>query len=204
MKTSSDEFFIAEGDPRSKQEILRCALHLFVRDGLCETSIRDIAQGSGYTNPALYKFFESKNALALHLFERCYLRLVSVIGASQQRSSSFEKNLDVLLAAYGQLVDESLECVLYVNDTLRLFWPKLPQSVRRRSLVDTIRVLLEHGVVEGAIDRDTDLDLAVGLMLGAMAQVARMAYFGEVKGPISNRVAALNALFRGGLMRNTP
>ncbi len=71
-------FLLAEADPPSKREILRCALSLFVRDGLSETSIRAIARATHYTNPALYKFFPSKEALALHLFERCYAHLFEV------------------------------------------------------------------------------------------------------------------------------
>jgi len=151
MTTALDSILLAEGDPPSKRKVLRCALHLFVRDGLCETSIRDIAQASGYTNPALYKFFESKEALSLHLFMRCYLRLVSVTRASQRPERGFEANLDALLRAYAGLADDSLEAVLYVNDTLRLFWPKLSPGTRRHSLLAVIHALLKQGVKEGAL-----------------------------------------------------
>ena len=193
---------LAEGDPPSKLEILRCALRLFVRDGLCETSIRDIAQASGYTNPALYKFFESKEALALHLFERCYQQLVGAVRASQRRGSGFEANLDSLLAAYAGLVDENLESVLYVSDTLRLFWLRLPADARRRSLLSEIRRLLKRGVAEGAIRPDTDLDLAMATVVGGMAQVARMAYFGELERPIGKRLAGLRTLLGRALSRS--
>ena len=185
MTDALDGVLLAEGDPPSKREVLRCALHLFVRDGLCETSIRDIARASGYTNPVLYKFFASKEALALHLFERCYLHCVSVIRASQRHGRDFAASFAALLAAYTRLADDSLEAVLYVNDTLRLFWPKLPSSTRRHSLLRVIRQLLERGAAEGAIHQGTDLDLALATLVGAMAQVARMAYFGEIEPPVS-------------------
>lgn len=199
MPSGSTEFLLLEGDPPSKREVLRSALHLFVRDGLCETSIRDIAEASGYTNPALYKFFESKEALALHLFERCYLRLASAIHASLERGD-FTRDLDALVAAYARLVDENLEAVLFVNDTLRQFWPKLPKSARRHSLIGDLRGLIERGVGEGVVSRTVDKDFAVAMLLGTMGQMARMAYFDELGGPLTERVSGMRKLFRSALL----
>src|SRR5438034_7729582 len=67
-------FYISENDPPAKREILRAAMKLFSERGLAATSIRDIAQESGFTNPALYKHFVGKEELALHLFETCHGR----------------------------------------------------------------------------------------------------------------------------------
>jgi len=194
MRSTTTDFFLVEGDPPSKRGILRCALHLFVRDGLCETSIRDIARASGFTNPALYKFFESKEALALHLFERCYLKLVSTFRASLRRGS-FASELDSLVGAFASLVDENLEAVLFVNDTLRLLWPRMSKAARRHTLVGEVRALIRRGREARAVPATIDEDLAVAALLGAMAQIARMAYFGEVELPISRRVAEIRRLF---------
>jgi AcrR family transcriptional regulator len=199
MPSASSDFLLLEGDPPSKREILRCALHLFVQDGLCETSIRDIAEASGYTNPALYKFFESKEALALHLFERCYLRLASVIHGSQKRED-FATDLDSLVRAYARLVDESLEAVLFVNDTLRLFWPKLPKASRRHSLISELRELVARGVETGVVSRAVDKEIAVALLVGTMGQIARMAYFDELGGSLTERVLGMRKLFYKALL----
>jgi AcrR family transcriptional regulator len=43
---------------------------------LAATSVRDIAEESGFTNPALYKHFVGKKELALHLFETCHGRVL--------------------------------------------------------------------------------------------------------------------------------
>jgi TetR/AcrR family transcriptional regulator, repressor of fatR-cypB operon len=64
-------FYLSPEDSPAKQAILIAALQLFVRDGLRETSIRAIALEAGYSNPALFKHFDSKEALTLYLFERC-------------------------------------------------------------------------------------------------------------------------------------
>ena len=72
-------FYVAQDDAPGKRKILVTALALFVRDGLCETSVRDIAKASGFTNPALFKHFRSKHDLARYLFERCYLELADLV-----------------------------------------------------------------------------------------------------------------------------
>ena len=198
MPSASDDLLLAEGDPPSKRVVLRCALHLFVRDGLCETSIRDIATASGYSNPALYKFFASKDALALYLFERCYLRLVSVTRGSQCPDRDFEANLDALLGAFARMIDENLEAVLYVNDTLRIFWPKLSPTAKRSSFLKVVRDLLDQGVRDRSLRRDTDVDLALATLVGAIAQLARMVYFGELKGLAAERIKGIGALFLRG------
>ena len=74
--TTALPFYVEPTDPPSKQELLKAALKLFARDGVRESSIRAVAAEAGFTNPVLFKYFDGKEALALHLFERCYLRLV--------------------------------------------------------------------------------------------------------------------------------
>ena len=83
-------FYVRQQDPPAKREILRAALKLFSERGLAETSIRDIAAESGYTNPALYKHFASKDQLALHLFETCHARVWTACAAALSSAQGFE------------------------------------------------------------------------------------------------------------------
>ena len=87
-------FYIREGDPPAKREILRAAMKLFSERGLAATTIRDIAKESGYTNPALYKHFVSKEELALYLFETSHRRLWSRCQAAIERGGDFHAKLE--------------------------------------------------------------------------------------------------------------
>src|SRR5439155_16662620 len=87
-------FYISEHDPPAKREILRAAMKLFSERGLAATSIRDIAQESGFTNPALYKHFVGKEELALHLFETCHGRVWASCAAALASRNDFEGKLD--------------------------------------------------------------------------------------------------------------
>ncbi len=188
-------FFLSEGDPPSKQSILRAALGLFVKYGLAGTNVRMIGEAAGYTNPAMFKFFESKDALALYLFERCYEQLYRRIEAAAGRRP-FEAALGEVLGAFLAAMDEDLEAVLFVQDALRELWPRLPAAARKRSILRRLRELLERGIREGAVTGYASSDVPVAALVGLVAQLGRMLYFGEVAGPARAHRAELELALR--------
>lgn len=181
-RAAQPRFFLSEGDPPSKQSILRAALKLFVNHGLAGTNVRMIGKEAGYTNPAMFKFFDSKEALALHLFERCYENLHRRVEAAAAREP-FRAALGGVLDAFLAAMDEDLEAVLFVQDALRELWPRLPASARRRSILRTLRELFERGIREGAVGGYRSPAVPVAAVVGSTAQLARMVHFGEIEGP---------------------
>ncbi len=175
-------FLVSPDDAPAKQEILKAALRLFVRDGLCETSIRTIAAEAGYTNPAMFKHFESKEALALHLFERCYRWLADALADAMSPARPFEAAVHALVARFAELIDESLDAFLYVQDTLRHFWPRVSPELRRHSIVGMLRKVVHAGSKEGVVTPDVSEDLLVAGIIGLLSQYARLVYFGELAG----------------------
>ena len=174
-------FYVAQEDPPAKRKILVSALSLFVRDGLCETSVRDIAKASGFTNPALFKHFSGKDDLARYLFERCYLELADVVARAMASETRFDRKLRAVIDGYMAVLDRDADSILYVLDGVRHFWPQMPESVRRRSIVAEIRRLLELGRADGQVTQDIDLQLLTTAWLGTLQQFARFRYFGEFK-----------------------
>ena len=170
-------------DPPSRQAILLGALHLFVRDGLCETSLRDIAAATGYSNTVLYKFFESKNALAIHLFERCYETLVMSVQEVMKPQKSFREDLHALIDRYTLFLDQNLDAVIYVHENLRLFWPQASLKTRLYPLIGILGEWVEKGKAEGTVDPEESTDLLVSLAIGLLSQFARMLYFQECEPP---------------------
>jgi len=187
-------FYVAEEDPPAKRKILVSALALFVRDGLCETSVRDIAKESGFTNPALFKHFRSKDDLARYLFERCYLELADGVSRAMASETTFDRKLRAVIDEYMAALDRDSDSILYVLDGVRHFWPLMPESVRRPSIVAEIRRLLELGRAEGQVTEDIDLQLLTTAWLGTFQQFARFRYFGEFKQPAAVLADTLEAL----------
>lgn len=190
----SRPFYVSADDAPAKQRILTTALDLFVRDGLCETSVRDIAKASGFTNPALFKHFESKDDLARYLFERCYLELAELVSSAIASQSTFTAKQRAVIDAYLAALDRDANSVLYVQDGLRHFWPLMTSTVRRHSIVGDIRRLLELGRVEGRVTRTLDIELLTTAWLGTLQQFARFRYFGEFKQATRALAEALDTL----------
>jgi len=170
-----------DGDPPSKRAILATALRLFARHGLEGTSIRMIAGDAGYTNPALFKFFASKDALALHLLERCNERLYQRLAPAT--AGGFGVALDRLIDAFVELVDEDLEAVLFVHDSLCELWPRLPERARCHSVPNLLSELVGRGIREGAVVGFRSADVPVAALTGVLARVAQMIHAGEIEGP---------------------
>ena len=194
MKETRQPFYVSSDDPPAKQKIIIAALDLFVRDGLCETSVRDIAKASGFSNPALFKHFPSKEALANYLFERCYLELYHLITRAIRSGDTFAKKQRAVICAYMTALDQDQDAVLYVQDNLRQFWPKMPAAMRKHTIVGEVRTLLELGRKDGAVTKTLDVGLLTVAWIGTLQQFARARYFGEFKLPSREMATILEEL----------
>jgi AcrR family transcriptional regulator len=183
-------FYVEPTDPPSKQELLKAALKLFARDGVRESSIRSVAREAGFTNTVLFKYFEGKDALALHLFERCYLRLVREAMTALASEGPFRPRLGRLIARMLALLDESPEAVLFVNEELRRYWPRVSAATRRQSLIGITMRFFDEGGVTNEIDKT----LLVAAFWGLIGQFARLHAFGEWKGPALDAAPQLETL----------
>jgi TetR/AcrR family transcriptional regulator, repressor of fatR-cypB operon len=188
----SPRAFIDSDDPPGKRAILGASLTLFVRDGVAATSIRDIARAGGYTNPALFRHFVSKDALASYLFERIFRRMRTLLPPVDD--APFAVQLRRTLAAYLAFMDEDLEAALYFQENLRRFWLEVPPAQRRRSPVAQMRRLLAVGIAQRAVDRRRDQTLLVAALLGLLGQMARFFYFREIDGRPSDWLDRVQAL----------
>src|SRR5215213_8645405 len=161
-------FYIREDDPPAKREILRAALALFGERGLAATSIRDIAGESGYTNPALYRHFESKDALALHLFETCHTRVWTSLAAALESASGFDARLDGYVGCWLGLMDDYPEVMAFLADSARVLWPRAGAAVHQRTVIGLARslVLAAPGMRDGPA-----ADLAAASVQGTMAEL---------------------------------
>jgi len=189
-------FYIREDDPPAKRHILRAAMKLFSEHGLDGTSIRDIARESGYTNPALYKHFASKEELAVHLFETCHQRLWTRCHAAIEAAPGFEAKLEGYIGQSLQLVDEYPEAMAFLSDSARVLWPKAGPLVRRHTMIGLARDLMSLAPRSGRGRRAVSRDVAAASLQGTLAELARMLQLGVIPGPAMRWTPDLVAFFR--------
>ena len=189
-------FYIREDDPPAKRQILRAAMKLFSERGFAATSIRDIAEESGYTNPALYKHFASKEDLALHLFQTCHHRMWARCNAAIVSAKSFDEKLEGYVGQWLELVDEHPEVVAFLSDSARVLWPKAGPTVRRQSMIGLARSI---ALAAPQLRRGTgsvNPDLAAASLQGTLAELTRMLQVEVVEGPAVRWKDDVVTLFR--------
>lgn len=196
MASTTLPFYIREDDPPAKRQILRAAMKLFSERGLDGTSIRDIARESGYTNPALYKHFAGKEALALHLFETCHRRLWTKCNAAIDAAKSFDDKLEAYIGQVLALVDEHPEAMAFLSDSARVLWPKASPAVRRQTMIGLSRSLMSLAPRPPRARSAVHPDVVAASLQGTLAELARMLQVGVVAGPALRWKTDLVALFR--------
>src|SRR5215475_4892680 len=140
--TAPVPFYIHENDPPAKREILRAALKLFSERGLAVTSIRDIADESGYTNPALYKHFASKEELAQHLFETCHQYFWTRCAAALNSAKDFDGKVEAYIGQSLEFIDEYPQVLAFLSDSSRVLWPKANPKVRQQTMISLANSLV--------------------------------------------------------------
>jgi AcrR family transcriptional regulator len=186
--------YISESDAPAKKKILEAALKLFVERGLGETTIRDIAAESGYTNPALFKHFESKEALALHLFESCYLALFQTASHAVAMHEGYKKRQRAVIEALTHALHEDSAAVLFAQENLRQFWPRVSAATRKHSILGLIHKMLEDGQREGMVTDEVDIEILTAAWIGTVQQFARIWYFGNYRRKEAKIVAELQRI----------
>lgn len=193
MRRAALPFYLEEDDPPAKREIMRAALALFSERGLAATSIRDIADRSGFTNPALYKHFASKDDLALDLFERCHQHVWSRCAVRLEGDQPFEAKLEAYIGEWLAIIDEHPDVFGFLSDSARVLWPKSRATVRRRTMIGLARTLMAQA--PGLRGAPADVDLAAASLQGTLAEVARMIHVGVLDGPATRWTGHLTTLF---------
>ncbi len=88
----------AEPDPAE-------ALRLFVERGADGTSVRDIARAAKVAEGALYRHYESKDALVAQLFATNYTRFAGELEAAQGAEGTGKGKLRAMVAAFCRFFD---------------------------------------------------------------------------------------------------
>jgi len=179
--------------PPAKRAMMSASLRLFSSLGVDGVTVRDIAAASGFTNPALFRHFESKEALAQSLYVECYRRLADVL-----RDGSPENFECWLLAAINEIVRRP-DAVNYFLEHLRRQFPALPPDVRKDNLPSQVRRRIIRERDEGRLRADIDVPLAGILVLGTLSQLARAVHFnpGSIGAPAYAR--AITAMLMYGI-----
>lgn len=160
-----------------RSRILREATRLFAEHGYAATSVRELVEAAGCTKPALYYYFESKDALFIEAIRAGTADIDSLIEDTLRSEGTVRSKLGRGLDQFlGFLVENPMVMRLLMRAELQ---PDEGQpaydfdSLREKNLLQ-IRAMLEAGVARGEIREDVDLGDAALALTGAIDQRIRL------------------------------
>jgi AcrR family transcriptional regulator len=176
-----------ERTEETKTRIERAALEHFVKKGIAETSIRDIAKTAGMSLGAMYNHFKTKEDLAWLLFINGW----NEIGIEMRRRASAEANLLGKMRAMIEYVfrryDEDWILVTYIFSSRHTHLKRVPSS--RGNPYMMFRLVIAEAMRSGEIPQG-DLDLKTALIIGGIIQTIDSRILARLKGPLANSAAA--------------
>lgn len=193
---TKDPFYIAPGDSPSKRRILQEGLRLFAQHGMSATTIRDIAKATGFSNPALYKHFRTKEELAVILFRLSYAELLKRMTLAVKDGDGFAAAFSRYVAAFSSFYDEYPDAALFTLDNIATLWPQVSGEFHGRTIVTLTRELLDLGKQEGLVSTDDRTALQLVVVTGTLIQLVRQLYLGALSGPAMAQAAGIERILR--------
>ena len=161
----------------TRNRIENAAIGLFVKKGVAETSIRDIAREVGISDGALYRHFVGKEVLVWQLFERNYVEFAGRLGALAAAESTTRAKMAAMIRGFCRAHDD--------NPALFRFLLFVQHGQLGKLAADTltpvavVRSVIDGGIATGEIPAQS-ADLATALVFGVVLEPVQFAAFGRL------------------------
>lgn len=171
---------------RNKLLVIETALQCFIKGGIENTKIKEVAKASGLTERSIYRYFETKTDLvqaAAYLFwHRTLEEMSSRVSSSEIGQLSGLEQIRALLYNYASLYFENRQGVLFTLEAEMYLYSagrskavnRPPESFERSTspLVTAIRTGVKDGSVSAEVDVKELYYNAYDSILGVMQKLA--------------------------------
>lgn len=166
----------------TKARVERAALTLFVARGVAETTTREIAMAASIAEGTIYRYFPSKEQLALDLFRRHHRALAEALADAAAQAESLRARIDAIVRCYCAWADDDWTLFAYHLLTQHLFLALVPADTPNP--VDVVREVIVAAMESGEIPT-RDPDLAAAAAIGVVLQPATYKVYGRFEGPLT-------------------
>lgn len=169
----------------TRQKINRTALELFAKQGVTETTTRDIAAGAGIAEGTIYRHYQSKDELVRTLFLDHYQALGRTLAEVAAAKPGLEEQVAAMIAVFCRLFDEDRPLFTFL-----LLTQHGQLAAVTEDMITPVSVLT--GVVRDAQVRDeipgeADPDLLTAMVMGLVLQPAVFNIYGRLEGNLALR-----------------
>jgi len=163
---------VVEEDRRT--QILRVATTLFREKGYHRTSLDDIADQVGFTKPAIYYYFDSKEELLFAIVDGVVSSALERVQRIAAQDLSPLDRMNAILVENTRVVLENIDANTAFYNERGLLSPERERMVRdrERAYTTVLRDIYIEGVKAGDL-LDIDPNVAISTLLGATIWVYR-------------------------------
>ncbi len=166
----------------TRARLERAALTLFVAKGVAETTTREIALAASIAEGTIYRYFPSKEQLALELFLGHHRALAEALQQAIRAQVGLRARIAAIVDCYCAWADRDWTLFAYHLLNQHLFLAQVPDG--SPNPVTVVRAVIEAAMAGGEIPR-RDPDLAAAAAIGVVMQPATYKVYGRFTGDLS-------------------
>lgn len=168
---------------QTRERIGRAALRLFVEQGVAATRTREIAAAAEVAEGSIYRYFDSKEALAHLLFKQIYVQYAEELQAIAAKDRPFQETWKTIVKHLCHAFDQDADAFRFLLITQHDHLSEIPADLE--SPVEVVRAVMAAAIDRGEISAP-DPDLATSLGLGTVVQAAVFVLYGQLRAPLSD------------------
>jgi len=169
----------------TKARVERAALTLFVARGVAETTTKEIAMAASIAEGTIYRYFPSKEQLALDLFLHHHQGLAEALAEAQRPAKGLRAKIEAIVRCYCEWADRDWTVFAYHLLNQHSFLIQVPDGMANP--VTVVRDVISQAMKAGEIPR-RNVDLAAASAIGVVMQAATYKVYGRFTGDLSNHV----------------
>jgi AcrR family transcriptional regulator len=169
----------------TKARLERAALTLFVARGVAETTTKEIAMAASVAEGTIYRYFPSKEQLALDLFLHHHRALALALEEAHRPAQRLRAKIDAIVRCYCQWADRDWTLFAYHLLNQHSFLASVPDDTPNP--VDVVRDVIAEAMKTGEIPHRS-VDLAAASAMGVVLQAATYKVYGRFTGDLSDHV----------------
>ena len=166
----------------TKARVERAALTLFVARGVAETTTKEIAMAASIAEGTIYRYFPSKERLALDIFLRHHKALAEALTTAQRAHKGLKAKIDAIVRCYCEWADRDWTLFAYHLLNQHSFLIQVPDDTPNP--VNVVRDVIAQAMKAGEIPR-RNVDLAAASAVGVVLQAATYKVYGRFTGALT-------------------
>jgi len=166
----------------TKARLERAALTLFVARGVAETTTKEIAMAASVAEGTIYRYFPSKEQLALDLFLHHHQGLAEALAEAQRPAKGLRAKIEAIVRCYCEWADRDWTLFAYHLLNQHSFLIQVPDGMANP--VTVVRDVISQAMKAGEIPK-RNVDLAAASAIGVVLQAATYKVYGRFTGELS-------------------